>query len=65
MYRDEAERRSVDEHRDDLSLDRILDTLKRDLAARGEAAPADETELARLLIDTYIHFPAATNGETS
>ena len=40
-------------------------TLKRDLAARGEAAPADETELARLLIDTYIHFPAATNGETS
>jgi hypothetical protein len=64
-YRDEAERRSVDEHRDDLSLDRILDTLKRDLAARGAATSADETELARLLIDTYIHFPAATNGETS
>jgi hypothetical protein len=61
-YRDEAERRVVDEHRDDLSLDRILGTLKQDLTARGKPAPADETELARLLIDTYIRFPAATNG---
>jgi hypothetical protein len=57
-YRDEAERRIVDEHRDDLSLERILDTLTRDLRARGKAVPADETELARVLIDTYIHFPA-------
>jgi hypothetical protein len=58
-YRDEAERALVDEHRDDLSLDRILDTLKRDLRARGLAPPGDETELARLLIDTYIRFPEA------
>ena len=64
-YGDEAERRVVDEHRDDLSLERILGTLKQDLAARGETPPADETELARLLIDTYIRFPAATNGDTA
>jgi hypothetical protein len=57
-YRDEAERRLVEEHREDLSLDRILDTLKRDLRRRGAAPPGDETELARLLIDTYIRFPA-------
>jgi hypothetical protein len=64
-YRDEAERKLVDEHQDDLSLDRILDTLKRDLRTRGAAIPSDETELARLLIDTYIRFPEPTNGENS
>jgi len=57
-YRDEGERRRVDEHRDDLTLDRILDTLRADLGRRGVAVPADEYELARLLIDTYIRFPA-------
>src|SRR5262245_56509743 len=57
-YPDEAERRLVDEHRDDLSLEQILGTLKRDLGARGAEIPSDETELARLLIDTYIRFPA-------
>jgi len=64
-YRDEAERKLVDEHQDDLSLERILDTLKRDLRARGVAVPSDETDFARLLIDTYIRFPEATNGENS
>jgi hypothetical protein len=58
-YRDEAERRLVDEHRDDLTLARILETLKRDLVARGSMPPSDETELARLLIETYIRFPPA------
>ena len=62
-YRDEAERRNVDEHRDDLSLDRILDTLKADLRTRSAEVPSDETALARLLIDTYIRFPAPSNGE--
>jgi hypothetical protein len=56
-YRDEAERRLVDEHGDDLSLDRILETLKADLRRRGAAIPSDESELARLLIDTYVKFP--------
>jgi hypothetical protein len=62
-YRDEAERRIVDDHRDDLSLEGILDTLKTDLRARGAEIPSDETALARLLIDTYIHFPAPSKGE--
>jgi len=57
-YRDAAERRLVDEHGDDLSLGGILETLKADLRGRGAAIPADETELARLLIDTHIRFPA-------
>ena len=55
----------VDEHCDDLTLDRILDGLKADLRARGQAPPSDETALARLLIDTYIHFPEPTSGEPS
>jgi len=57
-YRDDAERRLVEEHHDDLSLEGILDTLKADLRRRGAALPGDETELARLLIDTHIRFPA-------
>jgi len=56
-YRNEAERRLVDEHRDDLTLDGILETLRKDLRARSADIPSDETEFARLLIDTYIHFP--------
>jgi hypothetical protein len=56
-YRDEAERRLVDEHRDDLTLDGILETLREDLRARGAEVPSDETAFARLLIDSYIHFP--------
>ena len=57
-YRDEAERRLVDEQRDDLDLPQILDALRQDLGARGTAVPNDETALARLLIDTHIRFPA-------
>ena len=57
-YGDAAEQRLVEEHRDDLSLDRILGALTADLHARGLAVPSDETELARLLIDTHIRFPA-------
>ncbi len=57
-YRDDAERRLVDEHRDDLALDGILDTLRADLRNRGASVPSDEHALARLLIDTYIRFPA-------
>ena len=56
-YRDEDERRVVDEHRDDLTLDGILETLRKDLSTRGAEIPSDETALARLLIETYIHFP--------
>jgi len=57
-YRDEVEHRRVDEHGDDLTFDGILDTLRADLRSRGASVPSDEHELARLLIDTYIRFPA-------
>jgi hypothetical protein len=58
-FADEAERRAVDEHRDDLAREQILATLLADLRERGrlgEARPPD-AELALLLIDEYIHFP--------
>jgi hypothetical protein len=58
-YADEADRRRAERHEDDLSLDRILDTLCADLRARGvlgDVRPPDG-DLARLLIDTYVRFP--------
>jgi hypothetical protein len=48
-------------HTDDLSLDVILATLEEDLRRRGALEgdrPAD-ADLGRLLIDTYVRFPAA------
>jgi hypothetical protein len=62
-YRDETEHRAVDEHLDDLSLERILDVLTADLRERGAAIPTDEVELARLLIDTHIRFPGTTKED--
>jgi len=60
-YADEAERRRAERHEDDLSLERILDTLERDLRARGRLTGPrpDEDDFARLLIETYVHFPPA------
>ncbi|UCE85229.1 MAG: hypothetical protein JSU66_12885 [Deltaproteobacteria bacterium] len=60
-FADEAERRAVDEHSDDLSRAQIVDTLVADLRARGRlgATRTDGTELALLMIDEYIRFPAA------
>jgi hypothetical protein len=58
-YADEAERRLVDGHGDDLALPFILDALDRDLRTRGVLTgprPKD-VEFAHLLIDTYIRFP--------
>lgn len=58
-YADEAEARTVAEHRDDLTRTRILDTLVADLRERGRVGDRlpDDRELALLLIDEYIHFP--------
>jgi hypothetical protein len=59
-FADEAERRAWREHRDDLALEPILDRLVEDLRARGRLAgerPAP-TDLALLLIDEYVRFPA-------
>jgi hypothetical protein len=58
-FGDEAERRLVAEHGDDLSRDRIMRDLLADLRRRGRLADAmpDGTDLALLLIDEYIRFP--------
>jgi hypothetical protein len=61
-FADDAEREAWASHADDLALDVILDTLLDDLRRRGRLGagerPAD-AELGKLLIDTYIEFPAA------
>lgn len=59
-YADEAERRQVEAHTDDLSRKEVLDRLIADLRARGrlgETLPSDD-EIALTLIDAYIRFPA-------
>ncbi|MCW5891656.1 MAG: hypothetical protein KIT14_14060 [bacterium] len=60
-FADEAERTAWREHTDDLTLDTILDRLRADLRARGrlgDERPTD-TDLALMLIDEYVRFPAA------
>jgi hypothetical protein len=60
-FADEAERRAWFEHRDDLSSARVVDRLLADMKARGVvslARPGD-AELADLIIDTYVRYPAA------
>jgi hypothetical protein len=59
-FGDDAERAAWHEHTDDLTLEQILDTLLDDLRERGvcDQRPADDADLARLLVATYIHFPA-------
>lgn len=59
-FADETERRAWAEHSDDLALEDILDRLVADLRARGRLTgerPA-ATDLALLIIDEYIRFPA-------
>src|SRR5262249_5715014 len=58
-YADEAERRMVEEHTDDLTRPRIMDSLLADLRRRGRLADQvpGGADLALLLIDEYIRFP--------
>jgi hypothetical protein len=59
-YADEAERRMVEEHTDDLTRPQIMASLLADLRTRGrlrEDVP-NGTDLGLLLIDEYIRFPA-------
>src|SRR5262245_6041004 len=59
-FADEAERRMVEEHTDDLTRPQIISALLDDLRGRDrleEVAPAGP-DLALLLIDEYIRFPA-------
>lgn len=63
-YRDEEEKRCVEEHADDLSRERALETLCADLRRRGrlgEATP-DPDELGLTIIDEYIHYPPPSPG---
>ena len=58
-YADEAERRMVAEHTDDLTRPQIMEALLADLRSRGRLGDAlpNGTDLALLLIDEYIRFP--------
>jgi hypothetical protein len=58
-YRDEDEERTVREHGDDLTRERVIETLVSDLRRRGriEGAVPSDTELAVAIIDEYIVFP--------
>jgi hypothetical protein len=58
-FRDEHERDVWRTHADDLTMDRILDTLVADLEARDIVARdvKRDAALGELLIDTYIRFP--------
>lgn len=61
-FADAAEHRAWADHSDDLSLADILDALEADLRARDRLdgpRPA-AADFGKLLIDTYIRFPAAT-----
>jgi len=59
-FLDEEDRRRWHEHHDDLSLDRILETMQADLRSRGRIGDTrlDDATLALTLIEEYIRFPA-------
>jgi len=61
-FADEEERVAWAEHRDDLSLDAILERLVADLCDRGRLDSPQhglaDAELGKLLIDEYVRFPA-------
>jgi hypothetical protein len=66
-FRDATERDTWKEHREDVTIDVILDRLVDDLSARG-VVPRDvarDAELGRVLIDEYIGFPLSTTTSTS
>jgi hypothetical protein len=58
-FADEHERDAWRTHSDDLTLDAIVETLVRDLVARGrvEGDVARDAALGQLLIDEYVRFP--------
>jgi hypothetical protein len=59
-FADEAEERAAREHMDDLAREVALERLLADLRRRGRLAgePPPRRELALLLIDEYVRFPA-------
>ena len=63
-FRDEAERRAVAEHADDLGRDAVVARLVDDLRARGRVGDTlpGGSELALLMIDEYVRFPPPAAG---
>jgi hypothetical protein len=61
-FRDEHDRDLWRTGTDDLTVDAIVDRLVADLAERGLVEPTvpRDPDLGRLLIDTYVRFPATT-----
>jgi hypothetical protein len=60
-FADDDERRAWSDHRDDLSLDSILDALEADVRERGllDGERPPDVEFGKLLIREYVKFPAA------
>jgi hypothetical protein len=62
-FRDDAERDAWREHRNDLTVDAVLDRLVDDLRAGGRIDGdniARDAELGVLLMDEYVRFPIST-----
>jgi hypothetical protein len=61
-FADDDEQRAWRHHAADLTLDAVVDRLVDDLRARGriDGDVPGNPDLALLIIDTYIRFPAAT-----
>ena len=59
-FADADEQRAWREHADDLTIDVVVDRLVNDLRERGliDGAVPGNPDLALLIIDTYIRFPA-------
>jgi hypothetical protein len=67
-FADEDERRAWVDHTDDLREDLIMDALVTEMCERGALTTQDhglsDTDLALLMIDTFIQFPEVTLSST-
>jgi hypothetical protein len=63
-FADAHERDTWRDHRDDLTIDVILDRLVENLCARRriDADVARDAELGRALIDAYVRFPSIASS---
>ena len=63
-FSDESDRQAWENHEDDLSKDLVVDSLVAELCERQALASEDhglsDTELALVMIDTFIQFPEVT-----
>lgn len=68
-FADEAERAAWSAHTDDLTLEMILSRLVEDMVERGVLSSVEhglsDAELGKLLIETYVHFPAPAPASAS